>query len=93
MTEKFLTLGGFAGKIEDPVILEAIRLAKVNVQKLKDDRDRFRYVVDLTEVAVTVEDPLERYVLTRTRIEKMHADHIVFYLNGAYRAFKKGVLK
>lgn len=92
------TLGQYPGRIEDPDIREGIRIARIDVQDLKNQRDAFRYVADTRSVkGIAVKDPLKRYTLLNdgysTRISAKKLDHVAIYLNCAYRAFNDGRLK
>lgn len=72
------------GLVMDPDLREAIRVAKINVSKLIDGRNKFSRVARITMPNVKFTDPLLKYPLYQRPTGGTQSDHVYLYLNAAY---------
>lgn len=73
-------------KLKDPVLAEAVRVAKIDLTKVLEARKVFAKVLGSMAVQRNAKDPLDSYPLYDARIAARNLDHVNVYLNSAYAA-------
>ncbi len=74
-----------AGRVADPALKEAARIAKIDLATINKQRRSFgRY--DTAPLGVTFTNPLNRYPLFNAGVLHSDPDHLYAYLNAAYAA-------